>query len=216
MLTNSGVIPLKTIRVHKSRRYPEGIVMTVYDLPKSGNVGRWTPSRKEVFIIAVREGLITREKFLRTYDVEGNDFDSWVQRYGEYGLVGLRSRNSNIRYMSPQPKTTKEDSTREFVHVLNVGIISYDPALKVVTVEGKKVRLSGRQREILSFLMQRPGKVATREELLEFLYGEHSSVSSTIIDMFVFQLRRNLHKYLTQRPIETIYGRGYRLKKNLR
>jgi len=86
-----------------------------------------------------------------------------------------------------------------------------DPARRTVEREGKPVALTTLEFDLLYFLASRPGKVFTREALLEQVWGTDRVVDDRSIDSLVSRLRRKLEmdpsdpKYL-----QTVWGAGYR------
>ena len=71
--------------------------------------------------------------------------------------------------------------------------------------DGLEVELSGRESALLRLLAGRPGRVFSREELRQQVFGQADSDS--IVDTYVHYLRRKLGK----NTIATVRGRGYRL-----
>jgi DNA-binding response OmpR family regulator len=74
------------------------------------------------------------------------------------------------------------------------------------------VELSPKEFALLRFFMSRPGHVFSQEELLEHVWDEHADLfSSSRVRVAVMGLRRKLATGGDQ-PIETVVGRGYRLR----
>lgn len=75
-----------------------------------------------------------------------------------------------------------------------------------VRLDGKAVRLTGKEYEVAELLMLNPGRVFTREEVLERIWGLGYDTPSNLVDVYVKNLRRKLSDSL----IETVRGVGYR------
>ncbi len=74
-----------------------------------------------------------------------------------------------------------------------------------VLIDGKEVKLTGRERELLRVLLENRGKVVSKEELLQKVWkGE--AVSKRVVDVHVKHLRDKIGD-----RIETVWGVGYRL-----
>ena len=87
-----------------------------------------------------------------------------------------------------------------------------DLETRVVTADGKPVRLTGKEYSILELLSLRQGVTVTKEMLLGHLYGGKDEPELKIIDVFVCHLRKKLAEATGGKQcIETIWGRGYRL-----
>lgn len=68
------------------------------------------------------------------------------------------------------------------------------------------IRLTGKEYEVAELLMLNPGRVFTREEVLERIWGLGYDTPSNLVDVYVKNLRRKLSDEL----IETVRGVGYR------
>jgi DNA-binding response OmpR family regulator len=82
-----------------------------------------------------------------------------------------------------------------------------DPAARVVTNEGLPVALSAREFDLLLALMLNAGRVLSREQLEQHLYGWGQEVDSNAVEVHVHHLRRKLGAGL----IQTVRGVGYML-----
>ncbi|MEB1512526.1 response regulator transcription factor [Xanthomonas campestris pv. campestris] len=91
------------------------------------------------------------------------------------------------------------------VPLLTQGEVSVDPSSRKVTRNGKWVALSAHEYRLLLALMERAGRVVTKDQLEEGVYGGPSEGGSNMIAVYVHQLRRKLGDEV----ISTIYGQGY-------
>ena len=80
-----------------------------------------------------------------------------------------------------------------------------------VTRAGAPVALAAKELQLLRYLVDRRGKVVTREELLQNVWEYQSDVSSRTIDVHVAWLRQKLEEnQQAPKHIHTIRGKGYR------
>ena len=91
--------------------------------------------------------------------------------------------------------------------VLVARSIRLDPATRSVTRDDQPVALSLHEYRTLLALMERSGRIVTRPQLEEAVYGGESSIESNTVAVYVHQLRRKLGDDL----ITTVHGHGYRL-----
>jgi DNA-binding response OmpR family regulator len=77
-----------------------------------------------------------------------------------------------------------------------------------VHVDGKDVRLTRREFELLRFLIANRNRVVSRDQLLERVWGYDREVETRSVDVHVGRLRRKLRA--AGRHIETLIGLGYR------
>lgn len=85
------------------------------------------------------------------------------------------------------------------------GNVRVDPDKRIVTRDGERVTLSVYEYRTLLALIERPGRVVTRDFLQQVVYGDDSSIESNTIAVFIHQLRRKLGEQI----IETVHGHGY-------
>jgi DNA-binding response OmpR family regulator len=77
-----------------------------------------------------------------------------------------------------------------------------------VTVHGREIPLTPKEFDILECLAADPGRVVTRQEILETAWDAHWYGPTKVLDVHVASLRRKLG---SAGLIETVYGRGFRL-----
>jgi phosphate regulon transcriptional regulator PhoB len=80
-----------------------------------------------------------------------------------------------------------------------------------VTVDGKKVGMSSREFKLLQFLTRRPGRVYSRDQLLEHVWGDETFVEPRTVDVHISRLRAVIEKDKENpRYILTVRGIGYK------
>jgi len=95
---------------------------------------------------------------------------------------------------------------------LSAGSIVIDPARHEVSVNGKRVSLTSLEFKLLRTLMQRRGRVQTRDRLLNDVWGYESVIDTRTVDTHVRRLRKKLGKVAD--AIESVRGFGYRLRED--
>ncbi len=95
-----------------------------------------------------------------------------------------------------------------------VGEVHIDRDQHLVTVRGERIELTPTELKILTLLASAPGRVYTRAELLERIFGWDHEGTERGVDVHVKNLRRKIEAD-PQEPeiIETVFGAGYRLRK---
>jgi DNA-binding response OmpR family regulator len=81
----------------------------------------------------------------------------------------------------------------------------------VVRYKGQEIRLTHKEFELFRYLVERAGRVLTRERLLERVWGWESEIDARSIDAHIRRLRLKLGE--ARRHVETIVGLGYRFVK---
>jgi two-component system phosphate regulon response regulator PhoB len=91
---------------------------------------------------------------------------------------------------------------------VQVGDVVVDPDRHEVLVAGTDVRFTRTELRLLHVLLRKPGRVYTREQLVERVMGDNAWVTDRTIDVHVRAIRRKLGEHAD--AIETIRGVGYR------
>ncbi len=81
----------------------------------------------------------------------------------------------------------------------------------VVRYQGQEIRLTHKEFELFRYLVERAGRVLTRERLLERIWGWESDVDARSIDAHIRRLRLKLGA--ARHHVETVVGLGYRFVK---
>ena len=80
-----------------------------------------------------------------------------------------------------------------------------------VTVDGRKIDLGPKEIKLLQFLTQHPGRVYTRDQLLDYVWGDETFVEPRTIDVHVSNLRMAIEEDKKKpRYILTVRGIGYK------
>ncbi len=94
-------------------------------------------------------------------------------------------------------------------NVLACGDIVIDRNLRAVRIGNREVGLKRRELTLLEILAARPGKVFSKDELLDQLFGFDEAPGPNAIELYVGRLRRKLEG--ARAEIRTIRGLGYQL-----
>ena len=96
--------------------------------------------------------------------------------------------------------------------VLSVGHLRLDVARHEVWWHGEKLALTRKEFGVLQYLLTHQGAVISAEELLEHVWDENADPFTQTVRVTVGTLRRKLGAGGRAAPLETVIGRGYRLK----
>jgi len=93
--------------------------------------------------------------------------------------------------------------------VLRLGDVELDRETRRVLRAGRDVHLGPTEFRLLEFLMQSPGRVFSREQLLNGVWGRDIYIDERTVDVHVGRLRRALNRGRSTDPIRTVRGGGY-------
>lgn len=93
-------------------------------------------------------------------------------------------------------------------------ILTYDDieinlSSREVTVANKQLDLNGKEFDLLVYLIQNSNTILTKEQIFERIWGFDSETSITVIEVYMSNLRKKLHKFVDTDLIKTIRNVGY-------
>ncbi len=203
-----------------------------YALKKDGNTVRMCQRGREAVTLA-RESpsdLILLDVGLP--DIDGFEVCRLIRTFSEVPVIFLTSRGDEINRVvgleiGGDDYVVKPFSTRELMarikavrrrydtgqsaptKILRYGPIEIDPEKFRVAHNRREVSLTRQEFKLLEFLVKHPGRVFTREQVLDGAWGDGGLVTDRTIDVHVKTLRK---KFGGLEFIETVRGVGYRAK----
>ena len=94
---------------------------------------------------------------------------------------------------------------------LSAGDIDLDRETHRIRRAGREVKLGPTEFKLLEFFMQSPGRVFSREQLLDGVWGRDIYVDERTVDVHVGRLRKAINRGRQRDPIRTVRGAGYAL-----
>ena len=104
-----------------------------------------------------------------------------------------------LRRSSPQLVTS----------ILKAGDLELDRQSHRVRRAGRDLHLGPTEYRLLEYLMRHPGRVYSREQLLDGVWGNDVYVDERTVDVHVGRLRKAINRGREQDPIRTVRGAGY-------
>jgi two-component system phosphate regulon response regulator PhoB len=92
------------------------------------------------------------------------------------------------------------------------GALVIDRVAHRVKRDGKEVHLGPTEFRLLDYLMQHPGRVFSREQLLDAVWGADVYVEARTVDVHIGRLRKALNVDAEHDPIRTVRSAGYSLE----
>ncbi|GKQ43184.1 DNA-binding response regulator [Companilactobacillus sp. RD055328] len=87
--------------------------------------------------------------------------------------------------------------------------ISINISSREVTIDEQVVDLNGKEFDLLVYLIQNNNTILTKEQIFERIWDFDSDTSITVIEVYMSNLRKKLHKYIDKDLIKTIRNVGY-------
>ncbi len=103
-------------------------------------------------------------------------------------------------------------SVGERQNLLCVGSLKLDRITREVTCDGKFVELTSREFNLLEYLMRSPGRVFTRTQILEHVWGYDFNPNTNVVDVCIQRIRKKIDSIAELSWIESVRGVGYRFR----
>lgn len=111
-----------------------------------------------------------------------------------------------LRRLQQEPPTVGNSD------LLEVGPVRIDTEAALVEVEGRTVQLTPTEYRLLMLLVERRGRVQSREGILEVVWETTARITTRTVDMHIQRLRNKLGE--AAEWIETVRGFGYRFRRD--
>lgn len=112
---------------------------------------------------------------------------------------------ARVRALLRRTRPSLTDGTLEYAG------ITVDASQHKVTRQGQSIHLGPKEYRLLLTLMERPGRVLTRGQLLDLVWGQDTYIEDRTVDVHIRRLRKALELPRTKDPIRTVRGAGYAL-----
>jgi two-component system phosphate regulon response regulator PhoB len=95
---------------------------------------------------------------------------------------------------------------------IEVGDITLDPVAHKVTRRGRTLQLGPTEYRLLKFFMESPGRVFSRGQLLDGVWGTESEIELRTVDVHIRRLRKAIEIEGAKDPVRTVRSAGYSLE----
>jgi two-component system phosphate regulon response regulator PhoB len=103
----------------------------------------------------------------------------------------------------------RRSSPELITNALMVGDIELDRETHRVRRQDREIHLGPTEFRLLEFLMRTPGRVYSREQLLNGVWGHDVYVDDRTVDVHIGRLRKAINRGRARDPIRTVRGAGY-------
>lgn len=98
-------------------------------------------------------------------------------------------------------------------NLLKVGLLQLDRITREVTCDRQSVELTTREFNLLEYLMRSPGRVFTRTQILEHVWGYDFNPDTNLVDVCIQRIRKKIDPLGGKGYIESVRGVGYCFRK---
>lgn len=98
-------------------------------------------------------------------------------------------------------------------HIIYTNNLTIDLLKRVINIRDKNINLTGKEFDLFYVLSSNPGKIFTREELLNKIWGQNNHSDIRTVDVHIRRIREKIEKTIKDRKyIMTKWGEGYYFK----
>ena len=115
--------------------------------------------------------------------------------------------------MVSRVKAVLRRTARDKERLVRAGEISMDPGSREVSVSGEHVQLTLKEFDLLRLMMENPGRVYSRDQIMDLVWGTGYAGETRTVDVHIGTLRAKLGS--CGEYIETVRGVGYRMRNRI-
>lgn len=119
--------------------------------------------------------------------------------------LSLRELHARVKALLRRPTQYEETS-----NTLQAGVLEINTDTHEVTASGNHVELSKTEFKLLKFFVLNEGKVFSRDQILDSVWGINAYLGDRTVDVHILRLRKILKQHKLEKMILTVRGAGYR------
>lgn len=128
----------------------------------------------------------------------------------EVGADDYLSKPVSLKTLSARIKALLRRSEGFSARKLIIGPLNLDLDAHQLMVKGQPIHLGITEYKLLEFFMKHPGRVYSRAQLLDFIWGQNTYIEERTVDVHILRLRKALKLQDSENCIHTVRGAGYR------
>ena len=129
----------------------------------------------------------------------------------DYGADDYMAKPFSLQELEARVRAFTRRGMGGTSNTIRHGPLAYDQVGRVASIDGKMVELSARELGLLEVLLQRAGRLVSKDQLVERLCEWGEEVSNNAIEVYIHRLRKKIEKGPIR--IATVRGLGYCLEK---
>jgi DNA-binding response OmpR family regulator len=132
----------------------------------------------------------------------------------DVGADDYLTKPFSFEVLAARLRVISRRSAGESGSILQVADLTLDTQTHEIHRGGRPITLTRTEFVLLDHLMRRAGRVVSRHDLIEAVWGIDRDVESNTLDVFIFQLRSKLETGGAGRLIQTVRGFGYTVRES--
>jgi len=128
----------------------------------------------------------------------------------------IRELMARVKAVLRRTARMEDNSTEDAATVIKQGKMVISPNRRTTTVNGKVVELTAKEFDLLLTFARHPGRVYSRSQLLDIVWGYHHDGYEHTVNSHINRLRAKIEKNPSQPVyIKTVWGVGYKFSENI-
>lgn len=152
-----------------------------------------------IIFISARDGQMDQVMALE------NGADDYMTKPFDMEIVMAKIRSQLRRAVGAYATGREQERTIEYA-----GIVLY-PERFMASCEGSTADFTQKETELLTMLMEKAGRVVSRERLLDMMWEDQHFIDDNTLNVYITRVRRKLRELGAEARIETVRGAGYRI-----
>lgn len=103
----------------------------------------------------------------------------------------------------------RRSGSRKSVQVMQLGNLEVNAKAYEVSVNGKPIKLTPREVELLAFLVEHKGEVESRDDIINAVWGENYYGDYRAVDTLIARIRSKIPEHMAGIEFKSVYGVGY-------
>jgi DNA-binding response OmpR family regulator len=132
----------------------------------------------------------------------------------DVGADDYLTKPFSFEVLSARLRVMARRAGAEAASVLHVSDLTLDTQTHEVNRAGRPIVLTPTEFVLLEHLMRRAGRIVSRDDLIEAVWGIDRDVERNTVDVFIFQLRTKIEAGKSGRLIQTVRGFGYTVRES--
>lgn len=115
---------------------------------------------------------------------------------------------ARIKALLRRNQEYKKDKTGS----LKAGRLELEPFKREVTLDGKKIELTGKEYALLEYLLRNKGRSVSQSMIIDHVWDMNYDGDRNIVNVYINRLREKIDRFADRKLIHTVRGYGYKIE----